>query len=105
MIRNSSRNIPDNVQFPFLAVRKLHAFWFWVKKHNRTGEDLLSASFNDAVVTEYTHKLRNDEHEMDVAKSQDPSNQRLWKLQMIGWNGLRKSRITLDRLKVQLEFP
>ena len=34
---------------------------------------MLSASFNDAAVTEYTHKLRNDEHEMDVAKSQDPS--------------------------------
>ena len=73
MIRNSSRNMPDNVQFPFLAVRKLHAFCFWVEERNRTGEDLLSASFNDAAVIEYTHKLRNDEHEMDVAKSQDPS--------------------------------
>ena len=73
MIRNSSRNMPDNVQFPFLAVRKLHAFRFWVEERNRTGEDLLSASFNDAAVTEYTHKLRNDEHEMDAAKSQDPS--------------------------------
>ena len=40
---------------------------------NWTGEDLLSASFNDAAVTEYAHKLRNDEHEMDVAKSQNPS--------------------------------
>ena len=65
--------MPDNVQFPFLAVRKLHAFRFWVEERNRTGEDLLSASFNDAAVTEYTHKLRNDEHEMDAAKSQDPS--------------------------------
>ena len=73
MIRNSSRNMPDNVQFPSLAVRKLHTFCFWVEECNRTGEDLLSASFNDAAVTEYTHKLRNDEHEMDVAKSQDPS--------------------------------
>jgi hypothetical protein len=44
-----------------------------VEKHNRTGEVLLSASFNDTAVAEYTHKLRNDEHEMDVAKSQDPS--------------------------------
>ena len=73
MIRNSSRNMPDNVQFPFIAVKKLHAFCFWVEECNRTGEDLLSASFNDAAVTEYTHKLRNDEHEMDAAKSQDPS--------------------------------
>ena len=45
----------------------------WVEECNRTGEDLLSASFNDAAVTEYTHKLRNDKHEMDAAKSQDPS--------------------------------
>ena len=73
MIRNSSSNMPDKVQFPFLAVRKLHAFCFWVEEHNRTGEDLLSASFNDDAVAEYTHKLRNDEHEMDAAKSQDPS--------------------------------
>ena len=34
---------------------------------------MLSASFNDAAVTEYTHKLRNDEYEIDAAKSQDPS--------------------------------
>ena len=35
MIRNSSRNMSDNVQFPFLAVRKLHAFCFgW---RNATG--------------------------------------------------------------------
>ena len=34
---------------------------------------MLSASFNDNAVTEYNHKLRNDEHEMDAAKSQDPS--------------------------------
>ena len=73
IIRNSSRNMPDNVQFPFLAVRKCHVFHFWVEECNRTGEDFLSASFNDAAVTEYTHKLRNDEHEMDVAKRQDPS--------------------------------
>ena len=65
--------MPDNVQFPFLAVRKLHAFHSWVEECNRTGEDLLSASFNDAAVTEYTYKLRNDEHEMDAAKSQGPS--------------------------------
>ena len=73
MIRNSSRNMPDNVHFPFLAVRKLHAFCFLVEEYNRTREDLLSASFNDAAVTEYTHNLKNDEHKMDAAKSQDPS--------------------------------
>ena len=73
MIRNSSRNMPDNVQFPFLAVRKLHAFQFWMEECNRTGEDLLSVSFHDTAVTEYTHKLRNDEHEKDASKSQDPS--------------------------------
>jgi hypothetical protein len=43
MIRNFSRNMPDNVQFPFLSVRKLHAFCFWVEECNRTGEDVLSA--------------------------------------------------------------
>ena len=37
MIRNSSRNMPDNVQFPFLAVRKLHTLWFgW---RNATGPE------------------------------------------------------------------
>jgi hypothetical protein len=37
MIRNSSRNMPDNVLFPFLADRKLHAFQFgW---RNATGPE------------------------------------------------------------------
>jgi hypothetical protein len=31
------------------------------------------SSFNDAAVAEYAHKLRNNDHEMDAAKSQDPS--------------------------------
>jgi hypothetical protein len=44
-----------------------------------SGEDLLSASFNDAAVTEYTHNLRNDEHEMGAAKSQDPSKPEAFK--------------------------
>ena len=49
-------------------------FWYSdLEECNRTGEDLLSASFNNNAVTEYTHKLRNDEHEMDAAKSQDSS--------------------------------
>jgi hypothetical protein len=74
MIMNSSRNMADKVQFPFLAARKLHAFCIWVEKYNKTGEVLLSAAFNDAVVTEYTHKLRNDdEYETNVRRSQDPS--------------------------------
>ena len=84
LVRNSSRNMPDDVQFPFLAVWKLHAFQFWVEECNRTGEDLLLASFNNAAVTEYTHKLKNDEHEMDAAKCQDPSKPEALKATKIG---------------------
>ena len=73
MIRNSSRNMPDNVQFPFLAVRKLHAFCFWVEEQNRTREDLFPASFDDAAVVEYTHKHMNDDHETDAGKGQEPT--------------------------------
>ena len=55
MIRNSSRNMPDNVQFPFLAVRKCHVFHFWVEECNRTEEDLLSAI--KAIVPELLLKM------------------------------------------------
>ena len=42
------------------------------------------ASFTDAAVAEYTHKLRSDEHEMDAAKSQDPSKPEALKAIKIG---------------------
>ena len=65
--------MPDNIQFPFLAVRKLHAFCFWVKEQNRTREDLFPASIDDAAVVEYTHKHMNDDHEIDAGKGQEPT--------------------------------
>ena len=33
---------------------------------------MFPASFHDAAVIEYTHKLRNDEHETDAGKGQEP---------------------------------
>ena len=62
--------MPNNVQFLFLAVRKLHAIHFWIKEYNRTRKDLFPASIDDTAVTEYTNQLRNDEHKIDAAKSQ-----------------------------------
>jgi hypothetical protein len=105
MIRNSSRNMPDNVQFPFLAVRKLCAFWFWVEECNRTGEDLFSASFNDAAVTEYTHKLRHDEHEMDAAKSKDPSKPEALKATKDRMKWFEKFKNYLGQIKGAARIP
>ena len=39
---------------------------------NRTREDLFPLTVDDAAVTDYTHKLRNNEHKTDATKSQEP---------------------------------
>lgn len=73
LVRNASRNLPDNVSFPFLAVKKLMAFRHWVYQRYNTGDDSSAANFTDAECNSALLELRNSEERDATEKSIDVS--------------------------------
>lgn len=77
LVRNASRAPPQDVKFPFMAVKKLLAFRFWVAERLRTGEDTDPPSFTAAECTKALKNLCDSEEreaadkDLDVSKA-DP---------------------------------
>lgn len=73
LVRNASRNLPDNVSFPFLAVKKLMAFRHWVSQRYNTGHDTSAVHFTDGECNAALLDLRNSEERDATEKSLDVS--------------------------------
>lgn len=73
LARNLSRHPhPDpDVKMPFMAVKRLKGFRFWVDECERTGFIPDPASFGDADVAKYTGKLTDYTEVMEASKSEE----------------------------------
>ena len=72
MIRNTSRQPPVNVIFPFLAVKKLIAYRFWTAERTRTAGTVTPDAFTAAECTRALTELRNSEEREESSKDVDP---------------------------------
>lgn len=73
LVRNATRNLPEDVSFPFIAVKKLMAFRHWVNQRTNTGDNTSAAFFTDAECNAALLELRNAEEREDAEKSLDVS--------------------------------
>lgn len=73
LVRNASRNLPEDVTFPFLAVKKLMAFRHWVSQRTDTGDSIAAALFTNEQCNAALLELRNSEERDEIAKTLDVS--------------------------------
>lgn len=73
LVRNASRNLPEDVTFPFLAVKKLMAFRHWVAQRTNTGDSTSAVEFTDAECNAALLELRNSEERDESEKGVDVS--------------------------------
>ena len=71
LVRNASRALPENVKFPFMAVKKLMAYRFWVAERIRTGQDIEPASFTDDECTRALKNLCDNDERVEADKNLD----------------------------------
>ena len=80
-------------------------FTFGDKKHKMTIEDLFPVSFDEIAVIEYTPKLRNDEHETDAGKGQEPSQPEALKATKDWMQWFEKFKNYLGQIRVAARIP
>jgi len=73
LARNLSRHPHPNadVRMPFMAVKRLKGFRFWVDECERTGFIPDPATFGDVDVAQYTEKLTDHAEIVEISKSED----------------------------------
>lgn len=71
LVRNALRNPPANVEFPFMAVKKLLAYRFWVSERLRTAQATDPASFTAAECSSALQNLRDSDERQEADKDLD----------------------------------
>ena len=73
MIKTAARYPPDDVAFPFLAIKKLISYRFWAAERLRTGQQVDPGYYTPAEIITALTSLRNSEEREEASKDLEPS--------------------------------
>ena len=107
MVKNSVRATVAvaNITFPFLAVKRLHAFRFWAGYRQRTAQTLTAGDFADAEMALAMTRLRQYEEKVAASKDSSPTRPDSMKY-LTGWKTFEEKFLNyLSQLRGQALIP